>query len=231
MAIDKETPAQTQRRPLREKGVLRYNKLLDAAHELLMHKEIEEIGLYQVATQAEVPPASAYHFFPNQGAILLGLAERYHLLFSDERRACMLPTVETWQQWMTERFESSARLYNSNLPMCKLFLGSHTTRELVQSEAGFNEQLAAQFEAIFIRHFYMPFIRDMRGKFLVVLTLVDAVFSLSYTKHRHITPEFEKDAKAAAIGYLRTFLPEILERRPVPLQDDEVQALIDGSKS
>lgn len=211
---EKSTPT-PRKRPLQERGVARYNKLLDAAHALLIEHELDEVGLYQVAKKAGVPPASAYHFFPTPGALLLALAERYHEEFSDLARKVETRGVMSWQALLKLRLEAAVRIYNDNPPIQKLFLGSHTTRELVQSEAGFNELLARRMLGFYEQFFHMPHIRDAERKFLIMLTLVDSVWSLSFTKHRTITPQFADEALSVAVSYCRTFLPEVIERRDV----------------
>lgn len=196
--------------------MVRYNKLLDAAHALLMRQELHEIGLYQIAKEAEVPPASAYHFFPSPDAVLLALAERYHELFYALIDHIDVPRAPTWQAWLQQRIAAAVRLYNDMPPIRKLLLGSHTTREVVQSEAGFNDVLARRILEHYERLFHMPYVRDAERKFLVALTLIDAVLSLSFAKHGTITPQFEEDALVAAVSYCRTFLPEVIEPREVP---------------
>lgn len=214
--------APVRKRALQERGLIRYNRLLDAADALLMEHEIEEVGLYQIAKRAQVPPASAYHFFPTPGAVLLALAERYHQQFEQIGGDVDARSVRSWQALLKLRLGEAVRIYNASLPIRKLFLGSHTTRELVQSEAGFNELIARRMLVFYGRFFHMPRIGDSERKFLVMLTLVDAVWGLSFTKHRTITPEFEEEALAVAIAYCRTFLPETIEVRDPPLDETAV---------
>ncbi|SFP38678.1 transcriptional regulator, TetR family [Variovorax sp. 770b2] len=202
-----------RKRPQQERGVVRFNRLLDAAHALLERQELHEIGLYQIAKEAQVPPASAYHFFPSPDAVLLALAERYHTLFYELVDHVDAPRAPTWQAWLKLRIAAAVRLYNDTPPIRKLLLGSHTTREVVQSEAGFNDVLARSILAHCERLFHMPYVRDAERRFLVMLTLIDAVLSLSYAKHGMITPQFEEDALVAAVSYCRTFLPEVIEQR------------------
>ncbi|MFH0132397.1 TetR/AcrR family transcriptional regulator [Variovorax sp. VaC1] len=208
-----KSPPTPRKRPSQERGVARYNKLLDAAHALLIENELDEIGLYQTAKKAGVPPASAYHFFPTPGALLLALAERYHEEFSELARKVDTRGVKSWQALLQLRLSAAVQIYNQNPPIQKLFLGSHTTRELVQSEAGFNELLARRMLGFYEQFFHMPHIRDAEHKFLIMLTLVDSVWSLSFSKHRTITAQFEEEALAVAVAYCRTFLPEVIEPR------------------
>lgn len=219
-----QAAAPVRKRALQERGLVRYNRLLDAADALLVAHEIEEVGLYQIAKMAQVPPASAYHFFPTPGAVLVALAERYHQRFEQIGSEVDARSVRSWQAMLKLRLGEAVRIYNASLPICKLFLGAHTTRELVQSEAGFNELVAKRMLVFYGRFFHMPRIGDSERKFLVMLTLVDAVWSLSFTRHRMITPEFEEEALAVAIAYCRTFLPETIEPRDPPL--DETAAAV-----
>lgn len=64
-----ETAAPTvgsARKPAQKRSLIRVNALLDAADALLQDREISDIGLYDVANAAKVPPTSAYHFFPTK---------------------------------------------------------------------------------------------------------------------------------------------------------------------
>src|SRR5882757_2380501 len=65
------------RAPSSDRGVQRYTALLDATERLLRTHSPDDIGLYQIAEEAGVPPASTYHFFPTKDAAFLALAQRY----------------------------------------------------------------------------------------------------------------------------------------------------------
>ena len=52
-----------------QQGRLRRQKLLAAAKELSATRPISEISLADVCENADIPRASAYHFFPNVEAI------------------------------------------------------------------------------------------------------------------------------------------------------------------
>ena len=202
------------RAPIQERGIIRYNKLLDATNELLEHHEIEDLGIYQIAKHAGVPPASAYHFFPTPGAALIGLADRYLEQFRAMAFAQAPPTERTqWQAVLRDRLQVAAEYYEKNLPVRKLLLGCHTTRELVVCNMNYNTMLAKKIVESNERDFHMPFIRNADLKYLVALTAVDAIYSLSQTIHGRITAEFFEEAVNSAIAYFRTFLPDRLEPR------------------
>jgi hypothetical protein len=76
--------------------------------------------------------------------------------------------------------------------------------------------MASQMAGAYDRLFNMPRIRDVQRKYLVVQTLVDAIWRLSCAQHGTITPEFSNEAELVAVSYCRTFLPEVIERREAP---------------
>lgn len=209
----KKSTTGATKRPQQGRSVARFNALLDAAHRLLFDRELDEVGLYVVAQAAGVPPASAYHFFPTPTALYLSLAERYHEQFNKLTLDVEMPEDGRWQTLLRQRLLAAAAVYNENPPMQKLFLGSHTARDLTLAEAGFNELMAQKMVEVYEQHFVMPAIRDAQRKWLVMLTLVDAVWSLSYTKHRCITTEYADEAVLVGVSYCRTFLPEVIEPR------------------
>lgn len=143
------------KRPQQERGILRYNALLDAVHELLLDHEVENIGLYAIAEKAGVPPASAYHFFPTPIAALLAMADRYRQRFSELTQDLDMPDDGRWQTLLRQRVVAAARAYNEMPSMQKLLLGARTTRELAQSEARFDEQMARQLVESFDLYFHM----------------------------------------------------------------------------
>src|SRR5271170_7255277 len=71
------TVANEPRRPSQQRSRLRFEMLLDAADALLSDKETTDVGLYDIAGAANVPPASVYHLFPTKEAAFVALAERY----------------------------------------------------------------------------------------------------------------------------------------------------------
>lgn len=207
------SPTSTLRKPVQERSRARYQMLLDAAHELLLTQELQEVGLYLVAKRAGVPPASAYHFFPTPAALMLALADRYHQIFEEFPQAIERSTITSWQMLLQTRLAAAVDIYNDSLPIRKLFLGGHTTPELVQSEAAFNVQIAAKMLPYYEQFFHMPHIENADGKYLVMLTLVDAIWRLSFTQHGVITPSYAQESFAVAVAYCRTFLPETIPLR------------------
>lgn len=60
--------------PVRERGVVRFNLILQSARELLLLRGLEGFSVEDVAERAEIPVGSVYQYFPNKFAIVVQLS-------------------------------------------------------------------------------------------------------------------------------------------------------------
>ena len=202
------------RKPQRENGRKKYEKLLDTLESLLLDKEASEITLADLSEAAGVPTASVYHFFPNRDACLAALAERY---FNDPAEQLeFFPASNEWPRWqdMVEAFCDRARAYfEANEAIKKVKLGpkaSWAVRDLAQEN---NRRLAQSLQTALAHRFELPPSREWEERFLLAITINDALWSLSYTRFGRITDEIAAEAKRAATAYLRLYLSESAPRR------------------
>lgn len=64
------------RKPQQQRALKTYERLLDAAGELLAEVGVERISTNLVAARAVVSPPTLYHYFPDKYALLTALGER-----------------------------------------------------------------------------------------------------------------------------------------------------------
>lgn len=202
------------RLPSRERGIQRYELLVDSVEILLREKNPDEFGLYQIAEQAGTPSASVYHFFPTKEAAFLALAHRYLAGFAAIKQEDMASfSLSSWQDLMAHDINGAVAYYNANPPAMKLFLGRIGGLDTRRAEAEHNERMATLNYTRFNSVFYMPDLRDETRLFHISTEIVDAVVAISFIKHGFISDEYREQATAAAIGYCRLFLPEMTELR------------------
>jgi AcrR family transcriptional regulator len=203
------------RRPSRERGVIRYKALLDATEALLQDHDPHEVGLYQIAKKAGVPPASVYHFFPTKGAAFLALAERYIQGFRDlSDEPVEAARLTSWQDLLAIRHARGAEYYNSHLPALKILLGGHPSWDIRQADLSYNAEMAREGYGYYDDAFHMPHVADPERMFLIAVGIADAIWAISFIRHGRITPEYQADALEACIAYCRMYLPEQVEPRP-----------------
>jgi len=203
-------------RPMRKRGVERYNILLDATERLLADNSDEDISLAQIAEAAEVPLASVYHFFPNRNAAFVALALRFNEeIYQTSITPLTEPEPQTWQELLHMIHARAANFQNSRPAALRLFLGAGVSVAVRNADLSGNARIARSRERFFDAYFHMPIIPDFVESLEIAGASMDGIWSLSYGRHGQITERYRKEATAVAIDYLRRFLPEFLPRKPL----------------
>jgi len=204
----------TPRRPLQERGRARFEALLDTVEAMLAENDPDQIGYYEIAERAGMPAATIYHFFPTKSAAFLALAERYLDHF---RKAALQPInpgeIDSWQDFVRTGHQRAIEYYNAHPSAMKLILGAQPFLEIRSADSTANEDISRQLLEALRRAFHFPFIRDPEQKFLISLSISDAIWRVSFTQHGRITTDYAREATIASLAYMRTFLPERLEPR------------------
>jgi len=202
------------RRPSQKRSRLRYEMLLDAADALLSDKETTEVGLYDIAGAAKVPPASVYHLFPTKEAAFVALAERY-LVGLSQHIIRPLPAKELrrWQDFVTVELHRAIEYYNNNAVMAKLFFGANVIPDVRLLDVKNVEAASASIYERMNKIFEMPYLYDAEMKFAALIGIYDGIWMTSYARHGQITPDFARETELAALAYCQTFLPAVIALR------------------
>lgn len=198
------------RRPAQKRSRERFDAILDVAHDMLETHDPAEIGIHQLADALNISAASIYHFFPEPALIFRALAERYireiEALDEDEAPCAF----QSWQEQQTFRFRSSMAYFNSHVAARKVILGSALSHEIRARDFESDRVLAERGLARMRSRFMLPDYPGLTDRFLEVILISDAIWSLSIHRSGVITEEMEEQARRARIAYSRTFLPEYL---------------------
>ena len=196
--------------PQRKRGIVRFEQLLDATETLLTEYPDEDISLALVASTAEVPLPSIYHFFPNKDAILVALAQRYHAALDEMAREEMCPPPKSWQEIIRRRQQSGVVFLNEHPSALRLFMGAGVSAQVRTLDLQGNASLSALRAAEFRRWFDCSSIPDLEAKLAITIGLMDGIWALSWSQHKRVSDAFLEESIRASIAYLRCFLPEIL---------------------
>lgn len=209
--MSKSAPA---RIPAQTRSRQRLSQLLDATAALLQSRDVAEIGLYDIARAAGVPPASAYHFLPSKEAAFLALAERYLADLHELAEAPIKPSaIRHWSDLIRIRAARTVGFYESHPVAAKLFLSGSILAEIRRADLDFVARVSALSLAWMDRYFVMPYLAEAETKFAVVIALFDGVWMTSYGRHGRITEAFAEEACRAALAYCRSFLPDVIAQR------------------
>jgi AcrR family transcriptional regulator len=202
------------RRPSQKRSRLRFEMLLDAADALLLDKETTEVGLYDIAGVAKMPPASVYHLFPTKEAAFVALAERYLIGLSNYiTRPLQAGDLRRWQDFLTAELHRAIEYYNKNPVMSKLFFGANVIPDVrlldVKNVAAVSASIYGRMNKIF----EMPYLHDADTKYAALIGIYDGIWMTSYARHGRITPDFARETELAGLAYCSTFLPAVIPLR------------------
>jgi len=202
------------RAPSRKPGVQRHSLLLDATEALLQTGNPNDVGLYQIAERAGVPPGSVYHFFPTKEAAFVALANRFTSRLMDVHRAPIeARAIGNWTDLYRIDTRRAMEFYNSSQPALKIFYGGFGGIEEREVDRVVAQTMAAHNYARMNRIFHMPYLSNPGAKFEVRLAILDSIWTLSTRKHGRITEDYYEESYAACVAYSRIYLPERIERR------------------
>jgi len=188
--------------------------LLDAADALLGDRETTEVGLYDIAGAAKVPPASVYHLFPTKEAAFVALAERYLAgLNAHIVRPVSSGQLRRWQDFVTLEMHRAIEYYNDNKVMSKLFFGANVIPDVRILDVKNVKVASASTYDRMNTLFEMPYLYDADTKFAALIGIYDGIWMTSYARHGWITANFARETELAAIAYCETFLPAVIPLR------------------
>ena len=149
--------AATASRPMRRRGIERYNLILDATEQLLTDIGDEEISLAQIAEIAGVSLASVYYFFPNRNAVHTALAQRFS---AEIYRHAILPPVDpepqSWQELIEMKHQAGAEFQNSRPAAMRLFMGAGVSASVRNADFSGNARIAQAHARMLEAYFEVP---------------------------------------------------------------------------
>jgi len=196
----------TQRR-----GEERRRRLLDAAAELLVDREIGEVSFEDIARRAGIPVTSAYHFYRDRHSVLVALAARYGDAFEQlVERPLSRSQVRRWEDVIERLIDRAVRYYAKNPAARRLLIGGEAPADIKLADRVHDREIGAMVENVMTRHFELPRFAERAAVFYHAVEIIDVLLQLSVIRSGRITPDMVRHAKIGSIAYLRAFLPATL---------------------
>jgi AcrR family transcriptional regulator len=196
-----------------ERGDIRRQELLEAAIELLGKKNIDEVSFVDIARHAQVPTASAYHFYRNKNDLLAALVAYYH----DEVNEFVLrpydaESLSNWSDIIDQVIKRACDYFEDHDVARKLFYSGKAPPEIKLLDRSGDKEIGNNIEKVLKRYFVLPDIPHMNRVFFILVELIDTIFILSVIEQGVITEEYVEETKRVTKAYLKTYLPDVLAR-------------------
>lgn len=190
----------------RAPGRKRRQALLDAARDLLCEKDIEDISFRDIASRADVPEGSAYHFFANRFDVFSALGKMLSDQFvTAHQKPVPANKRQSWGDSAAHLVDVGAKVYAASPPARQLFIGGKTPPEVKQADRINDRAVGDEMHRAFSRYFEIPDTREMRDAFYFFIEITDLIFTLSIIEHGRITPAMLTEAKRAGVAYLESY--------------------------
>jgi len=220
-----ETREAQIRRPRQQRSRERFEAILDAAERLLQDRDPHDVSIYTIAEEADMPPPSIYHFFPDGNHVFMALAERYFKLFLGGLESIEGKQFDDWQALVEFRYALSRDLFNNNVAARKILLGAAATWAIRTRDIDTNRQLARGAIVELNRFFILPKVPELVDRITETIIMNDAIWALYDHRFGHLPDDQEIFARRARLGHMRTYLPEYLTARDTVLSVEEAAAI------
>jgi len=206
------------KRSRHERGDRRRKRLIEAAARLVETQPVAKIRLSDVAREADIPLASARHFYKKKHDVLLAvMGAAYPDWFEILRDHARRIAPNTWQE-LSDALVDATLLFWDRYPVVMKILRGSLSGELASEEHKGDKEFSAPFiHSLFAAHFELPNLpADSPDVFLIYTKLTDTVFSIGIFEHGELTPRYIEETKAVARNYLSLYLPNYLPARDPP---------------
>ncbi|TGN10249.1 TetR/AcrR family transcriptional regulator [Leptospira ilyithenensis] len=194
-------------------GVGRRAVLIQALRELLREEAPESLTFAKICERADIPRASAYHFFPNMGALYLGLRLLHAELVAARLSRVDTSQFESWQDYVYFLAGEAIAVLREDSAMMRVVYGVRNEETML-----IGKELDSKIASIALKQvmdrFALPFWPDAPRKVGIAVALIDSVFRFSFREQGTITDEIVREAGRAAVAYLRCYLPEYVDSKP-----------------
>lgn len=191
----------------------RIDRILDATVTLLGQRSLSDLSIYAIAAQADIPPSSVYHFFPQLADVLAALAQR---VFAElDAVLGVAPEDAAPSGWadLVERVEERFQQYYQSHPAAReLLLGAHELAGIRQADRQHDSFLGDSLRAYLARHYQLPALPLDVDIFTLAMQAADKLLAIDHQQHGRLTAPMRREAKRMMVAYLGLYLPPILPR-------------------
>ena len=204
----------TYRRPKQDRGAMKFESILDAAHELINSKGVHNFSLYDIAKHADVAVGSVYHFFPGIEAVFAALVERYDREFAEiVSEDIPLGEIESWGDIIWDHIERARYYVNENSQVLIMLLGPGQTWQTRQVDTVGDTAVARAMWKTISEYFDIPASPDPAELLHYAIRILESIWQLSYQRHGNVTPEMQQETYRAMCAYLELYWPKHMQRK------------------
>ena len=183
-----------------ERSKLRVAKIIEAAHQILLTQDIDDITISNLAIHSDLKRTSTYKFFANPDDVKLLLVQRYFKECSEEFRQS--DSNHEYEDLSKALEESVVRIFNfftTNIGAQKIILQNTVTPPV---ESKILHLLSQEVLSFIEENIKLPSMFNKEGVFLVMVQIIISIFSLNIKENGELNQIGKSEAQRASYSYL-----------------------------
>ncbi|MDG1203105.1 MAG: hypothetical protein P8N65_04510 [SAR86 cluster bacterium] len=183
-----------------ERSKLRVAKIIEAAHQILLTQDIDDITISNLAVHSDLKRTSTYKFFANPDDVKLLLVQRYFKECSEEFRQS--DSNQEYEDLSKALEESVVRIFNfftTNIGAQKIILQNTVTPPV---ESKILHLLSQEVLSFIEKNIKLPSMFNKEGVFLVMVQIIISIFSLNIKENGELNQIGKSEAQRASYSYL-----------------------------
>ena len=183
-----------------ERSKLRVAKIIEAAHQILLTQDIDDITISNLAVHSDLKRTSTYKFFANPDDVKLLLVQRYFKECSEEFRQS--DSNHEYEDLSKALEESVVRIFNfftTNIGAQKIILQNTVTPPV---ESKILHLLSKEVISFIEKNIKLPSMFNKEGVFLVMVQIIISIFSLNIKENGELNQIGKSEAQRASYSYL-----------------------------
>ena len=183
-----------------ERSKLRVAKIIEAAHQILLTQNIDDITISNLAVHSDLKRTSTYKFFANPDDVKLLLVQRYFKECSEEFRQS--DSNQEYEDLSKALEESVVRIFNfftTNIGAQKIILQNTVTPPV---ESKILHLLSKEVIFFIEKNIKLPSMFNKEGVFLVMVQIIISIFSLNIKENGELNQIGKSEAQRASYSYL-----------------------------
>ena len=183
-----------------ERSKLRVAKIIEAAHQILLTQNIDDITISNLAVHSDLKRTSTYKFFANPDDVKLLLVQRYFKECSEEFRQS--DSNQEYEDLSKALEESVVRIFNfftTNIGAQKIILQNTVTPPV---ESKILHLLSKEVISFIEKNIKLPSMFNKEGVFLVMVQIIISIFSLNIKENGELNQIGKSEAQRASYAYL-----------------------------
>lgn len=183
-----------------ERSKLRVAKIIEAAHQILLTQDIDDITISNLAIHSDLKRTSTYKFFANPDDVKLLLVQRYFKECSEEFRQS--DSNHEYEDLSKALEESVVRIFNfftTNIGAQKIILQNTVTPPV---ESKILHLLSQEVLSFIEKNIKLPSMSNKEGVFLVMVQIIISIFSLNIKENGELNQIGKSEAQRASYSYL-----------------------------